>query len=498
MKIRFWLTVLLFFSVAGYSQDFEKKFPKEVARVKAYMEASRCEEALSLLQPYLSRYNQDEFVLSAVARSYQCIRKFPEARYYFDRLIKYSSEDHYAYIDRAKLLILMGLTTEAHQDLATAQECLDKWSKINKKDDVIASFMIQSGYAWSWERIRQFAKAAEYYDVMISLEPNNVGVITKYGYMLGMSDWLRLPEALDALDQAAKIDPASSQPALYRFQLLDHYELEEAAETALELAYSLDKSNSYLLVELSGRMMNEKRYKDAVKLYEKAIELDTRYTEARRLHARALGFAGWHTQAMAAYDRLLLENPGKLIIVVGRSVALIQMGDTAAALRDFDRMMETKKESSEVACERGWLLRQVERNEEALLEYDRALNLDENNIQARINRANCNYHLKRYAPALEDMEFLLRKEPWNTSHLGFRGTLRHALGMHDLALADFAKILEYRPERHITIFERSKTYEFLEQYDKALADCEAALRLDPENAEYKAAIERIKGKQAGK
>jgi tetratricopeptide (TPR) repeat protein len=498
MDIRLCLALLFFIPLSAYGQKFEQKHAKEAARIEKYLESNQCDRAFSMLQTYLSPYARDPFVLEAAARAYYCMNKYPEAVYYYDRLISVDPENQYAYIGRAQVYISMRQFENGKRDLETAQKIVDKWSEINNQDYRHSRFLIQSTLAWMYETEKKYAEAAECYDILVSLEPENSNILATFGLNLGLSDKLRLSEAHEAIDQAARIAPTSTIPAIKRYFLLLAYDQHEEALSSLELAYSLNKEDTFVLIRLGGELIEHKRYTEAIKHFERAMELGAQQIELHRMHARALGFLGRYEQSIAAYDRILFKNPGVMNVVVGRSIVLIAMGDTALALRDFDKMMESEKASNEYAFQRGVLIMEMGRYEQAITFFDRALQVDEGYKSARNNRAYCNWRLARLVAALEDIEYLLRHDPEEASYLGFRGTIRHEMGLHELALADFASVLELRPERHITIFERSKTYEFLEQYDKALADCEAALRLDPENPEYKAAIVRIKSKQAGK
>lgn len=104
----------------------------------------------------------------------------------------------------------------------------------------------------------------------------------------------------------------------------------------------------------------------------------------------------------------------------------------------------------------------------------------------------------RYDSAILALDQAIRCAP--AAHLyDYRGVILFLMGRMEEALASYGQALTYQTppaERAIIYFHRGLLYGQDGAYDQALLDLSRAQRLAPAHAEYRAAIQQLKAKQA--
>ncbi|MGQ0654875.1 MAG: tetratricopeptide repeat protein [Betaproteobacteria bacterium] len=81
---------------------------------------------------------------------------------------------------------------------------------------------------------------------------------------------------------------------------------------------------------------NQGRFHDAAEAYRRALALDAALPAAAELLGRALASAGEHGPALSALDAALRENPGSVQAHCSRALALLALGDYAAAWPEYE------------------------------------------------------------------------------------------------------------------------------------------------------------------
>lgn len=160
---------------------------------------------------------------------------------------------------------------------------------------------------------------------------------------------------------------------------------------------------------------------------------------------------------------------------------------------------------------------------DAIEDWTSAIQLNPNYVLAYNKRAWAYDKTGEADKAIDDWEAVLRISPAHSaagkSLKGAclaRGTARYNKEDYDGAIADFSRAIELDPKEDyhgaedfipiigldqynaIAYYNRGCVYSNIGDYDHAIADWEAALKIDPNNADIKADIEKAKEARNGK
>lgn len=367
---------------------------------------------------------------------------------------------------------------------------VDRYDQKNR--ELIFSYLARIGIATA-----NYGQGLNAIEHALALDPNRPWYYLMRGDLYESSGELLL--ALPDYNEAIRLKDDYAEAYFYRARYYWDRGKFDLARTDFQKLMELSPNESKHVLEYATFLQSQEQYAEALKLAMKAVRLGGEDLNAvyRRCGSIYLEMNEFE-KAIEQYQNAIAVNHDDYNAMMDITIAKTGLGDTTGALQDFSKILQNFPEKPRVWVSYSYLLTSCRRYAESIIACNKAIELDTLRITAYHNRAYNYYKLEQWEAAMGDLEFLLEQDSLDVSYIGFRGSVNHGLGLHELALADFAKVLQIQPDRHITIFERSKTYEFLKQYDLALADCEAALKLDPENAEYKAAIVRIQEKQSQK
>jgi tetratricopeptide (TPR) repeat protein len=239
--------------------------------------------------------------------------------------------------------------------------------------------------------------------------------------------------------------------------------------------------------------------------------------QAQVQQALALHQQGRLTEAEAAYQAVLEQQPGQFDALHFLGVIALQNGQTLRAIdlitqalaRDrsnafaysnlasayqklgkypeaivrFERALALRPDFVEALSNLGNTLRDAGRREEALTHYNRALALKPDRPDVLANRGNVLRELRRFDEALGDFDRGLALDPQSAVLLFNRANVLFDLGRFDDALADYDAALAIAPDYCLAISHRGSTLRALKRFDDALAAIAQALVLQPDSAE---------------
>jgi tetratricopeptide (TPR) repeat protein len=156
-------------------------------------------------------------------------------------------------------------------------------------------------------------------------------------------------------------------------------------------AFALEIQNKMpdIAGELIGKgdlLLDQGKHEEALKFFEKALEIDPRDVHVWNLKGICLGEIGKHYDAMHCYEKALSFDSQYVHAWNNKGFALNQLRRFEEALRCLDKAVEIDPQHFDAWNNKGWALYNLNRYEEALRCYDKALEIDPQNAYALKNK----------------------------------------------------------------------------------------------------------------
>jgi tetratricopeptide (TPR) repeat protein len=135
-------------------------------------------------------------------------------------------------------------------------------------------------------------------------------------------------------------------------------------------------SSAYTPYKLGERYLKGGRSEEAIKYYDKAIEIAPYLADAWYNRGVALYNLGRYEEAIESYDRALEINPKDDYNWVTKGRALYKLGRYEEAIESYDRALEINPNNDYAWVKKGVALYKLGRYEEAIESYDRALEIN--------------------------------------------------------------------------------------------------------------------------
>ena len=135
---------------------------------------------------------------------------------------------------------------------------------------------------------------------------------------------------------------------------------------------------------------NLKNYTQAVKDYDKAIELNPRMESAYFYRGTAHHYLENYTQAIKDQDKFIELNPKMERAYVNRGNAHFNLKNYTQAFKDYDRAIELSKTNEDAFYYRGLAHYRLKNYTQAIKDYDRAIELNPKMERAYFERGATN------------------------------------------------------------------------------------------------------------
>jgi tetratricopeptide (TPR) repeat protein len=258
----------------------------------------------------------------------------------------------------------------------------------------------------------------------------------------------------------------------------------------------------------------------AVADFNKAIEINPKFTTAYNNRGRANYKKGDLDAALADYDRAIELNPASHIAYENRAVLRKKRRDFPGALADIDKVIEFKPDLALMWRYRALIKKEAKDYEGALADYEMAIKLDPDSrlVHAsrdgvrrlldcsnaiKLNPKDAQSHNERGAilkssdldAAIADFDMAIGIDPHFADAYINRGEANYKKGNLDAALADFNKAIELKPSKVATLYRAivEKVKRGSMEAPEDLADelyhiCEEAIDRESEKPESAAAV----------
>jgi len=190
--------------------------------------------------------------------------------------------------------------------------------------------------------------------------------------------------------------------------LLDRLEHYEEAIRAFDKAIELNPDVPVAWYNKGVALANLEKHDEALRAFDKAIELKPDYATAWDNKGVALGNVGRYKESLAAHNKAIELKPDYANAWNNKGVALENDGRDEESLAAHNKAIELKPDYANAWNNKGVALQKLGRYEEALTAYNKAIELKPDNKNAWFNKA-CIYSLmNKKAEALEFLAKAIR------------------------------------------------------------------------------------------
>jgi len=216
----------------------------------------------------------------------------------------------------------------------------------------------------------------------------------------------------------------------------------------------------------------------AARLYQDAVELEPRFSEALERHGELLDITGQSSLAHEKYETARRVRAGIRPGPADRHFVLRQRGHFLGEIMAYDAVLKSLKKNTLPYLARGNAYLAAGWPEKALVDYDRAIRLKRNLPEAIALKGEALSMLGRYPEAIQAFDAAHGARPRDADILNGRGIARMALGLVSEANADWQQqfqLLQGNSQAQACVALR------LADYAKAAPLLEVAIQKDPDD-----------------
>lgn len=225
----------------------------------------------------------------------------------------------------------------------------------------------------------------------------------------------------------------------------------ETAEREYLLALKLDPEYDPAMNNLGLLYFQQKRYEDAIDLFERAIQVrpwrEQAYINLATTHARM----GQKEKAIEAFEKTAQLFPQSTLVAFRYGLFALREGKLDLAEAQLKRGLELNPHSSDFANALGGVFIERDQHDMAVEWLNRAKQLDPRNTNPYLNLALLYQKQKKFVEAEQEFLGAIRLEPANPDFFYRLGTLYWKVNQPDDATRAFTKAIELYPE-----FEQAK------------------------------------------
>lgn len=296
----------------------------------------------------------------------------------------------------------------------------------------------------AYDRAGNLALALESYAKAEALDPQNDEVFYERG--LAYRNHGRFAEAARDFRRAHELDPKREEAVEFARQMaLAPHQIPAETATADDAVES-DPRNAILWNNRGWKRWQNGETEDALSDFQRAIELQPDYLQARVNHAELLRRLGRAQQSVEEQQKIVEIDPAFAQGHYNLAVTLFELQRYEEALMAIDRAIAIEQTDADYFVVRGSILEPLQRKAEALAEFTRALSIDKKHARAYFMRGNMHLDLGRLQTAVADYTRALEISPGNAEIYLNRGLSYFGLERRAEARADLERALELRTD----------------------------------------------------
>lgn len=226
------------------------------------------------------------------------------------------------------------------------------------------------------------------------------------------------------------------------------------------------------LISKGKKLMNKKKYEEAITFFEQAIEIEPKNVELLIKYGKSLAQTGRYEEAFNLFEEALNIAPNNVEALRKYGIALAKAKNYINSFSIFKKGQAIQPNNIKLLGAYANALFKAHKFFESLNIFQDLIKLEPQNVKTLNYYAKALKCCKKYDEALAILENSLQLKPDDSITLNFyTGTLVE-LGQYDKAIDCFEKSLEINPNDAITVFQYARALEEIKKYPQAIHQLE--------------------------
>lgn len=354
---------------------------------------------------------------------------------------------------------------------------LKRWHRAHECYDILNSW---GGKAYVYIQMEKYEEALYCFDKLLESDPYHMRTLREKGRLL--IDLKRYKEAIKCLDKALSQYPnEQSVLSLKKYAL---HCLNEERQKEREFKRLLHKSY---------KLINQKRYEDALKCLNKALQFNQETDQLLYLKGKALAKLNRYEESIECLDRVFELNHEctSALNIKGIALCHLKQFDKAKACLE-ESILLNSNDSCPFAIMGGLFSNGLKDYDEAIKYYKKAISINPKCSYAFKSLGNLFLiYLKDYNRAINYLQkaiYFNSKDDvsWCNLAYAFLNIKEYEEGLQCCERAMF-----FNPKNYLAYFTESRIYYELEQYDQAMYAANQAMELNSTDPDLIAFIDKI-------
>jgi tetratricopeptide (TPR) repeat protein len=231
----------------------------------------------------------------------------------------------------------------------------------------------------------------------------------------------------------------------------------------------------YIGKKEKNKQEREKNFKEAIKCFDKVIEVNPKHSNAYNNKGSVLLESGWHEEASRCIYKSLELNPKNENALNNRGRILATSGKFSEAVEYYNKALEIDENHREAWNNKGIALANLANltDEQKYFSdaekcYDEAKKIDNKFVHAYNNKAMLYVSRHNFVKADELIDESLKIDEKNQDTMDKKGIILFHLKKYDEALSWFERAREKNPENKVSRYHMGNVYMQLKKYDEAI------------------------------
>ena len=303
-------------------------------------------------------------------------------------------------------------------------------------------------YANQLYRVKKYTESAQAFDRAISID-QKYQLLGNYGKSLALYNTNKA-QALTAISASiAAVLPSERKSYYYLWvrqsTIFSRLKQSDNALNSINMAIGLEPNDLTIYNEKAIILLDQKQYAQAIAIYDRSI---ARQAEAYLYLNRGVARAklGQSQAALADYDRSIAISPQFGSAYVIRGFFKYELGQFSAAIADYSQSIILDPQNASTYALRGGAKFQLRQLKAAVIDLDRAIAIDPQSANSYNLRGIIKSRLKQYPTALEDSNRAIAIDPQDATFYSFRAFLKSELGQNEAAIIDLNQAVSIDPK----------------------------------------------------